>query len=43
MIQATLQLIIMKIELANLTATERDDPEIVSLYNKNIRENLQVC
>ncbi|VDK82784.1 unnamed protein product [Litomosoides sigmodontis] len=35
------QFIIMKIELENLTAMGRDDPEIVSVHHKNIRENLQ--
>uniref|UniRef100_A0A1I7V8Z3 Coiled-coil domain-containing protein 114 n=2 Tax=Loa loa TaxID=7209 RepID=A0A1I7V8Z3_LOALO len=35
------KIIILKTELENLTALERDDPEIILLEYKSIRENLQ--
>lgn len=41
--QVILQIIVLKTELENLTALKRDDPEIISLQYKSIRENLQVC
>uniref|UniRef100_A8Q7N2 Uncharacterized protein n=1 Tax=Brugia malayi TaxID=6279 RepID=A8Q7N2_BRUMA len=36
------KIIVLKTELENLTTLKRDDPEIISLQYKSIRENLQV-